>query len=169
MKQRSIRLEGHREDTSSGTGDGLGAALDLSDGTSSLVVLHADNDAWANFLPSVLAGQQRVIILRRKDAEDLQQLVLRVLERLTASNPPVQRIIWVMPRVMTDESVDDVRHLLESLCDEQREALLVTGEDVMLLQPGSNSNTPPSFGHPVKPPIRSEVHWDAPDSQRESA
>ncbi len=115
------------------SGFALEAALDLSDGTSSFVVLQGGEGAWASFLPSVLIGQRAVVILLQQPGESLRQLHERVGERLAQADYPTNRLLWVTPPDAPEETLDELRSVLADYCDAQREVLLVSGDIVELM------------------------------------
>ncbi len=115
----------------------LEAALDLSDGTSSIVVLQGGKGAWASFLPSVLVGQHAVLMLRQRSGEDLEELRGRVLRRLANAEQPTQRLLWVTPPDIDGAALAEIRESLYDFCLPMREVLLVSGDDVLLLSGGN--------------------------------
>lgn len=161
--------EGSRQRSS---GVALEAALDLSDGTSSIVVLQGGDGAWAAFLPSVLVGQRSVFMLRQQPTESLQELLTRVGQRLNHADYPMHRLLWVTPPDTSDALLDILRPSLVNFCDAQREVLLVSGERVELMaaEPEledlvcSESGEHASGEMPaVAAPEYSDVVWDSPE------
>ncbi len=160
------------------SGFALEAALDLSDGTSSIVVLQGEEGAWAAFLPSVLIGQRAVVMLRQQPTESLEALRARVSERLAHADYPTNRLLWVTPPTTPEEELDALRPVLTDYCDAQREVLLVSGENVELMtaEPeledvplgpvaarlGRRSSSESGELSHVEAPEESAVRWDFP-------
>lgn len=169
----SYRRSGKRS-----SGVALEAALDLSDGTSSIVVLQGGDGAWASFLPSVLVGQRSVFMLRQQPTEALGDLLDRVRQRLTHTDYPMHRLLWVTPPDTSETVLDGLRPVLSDFCDAQREVLLVSGERVELMaaEPEledlifseSGEHEIPGEMPPVTVPERSDIVWDTPEGLHDS-
>jgi hypothetical protein len=131
-------------DEISQAGSALAAALDLSDGTSSVVVLQADGDegtaGWASFLPHVLAGQTAVYILRQQPGESLDALDARVRGRIASADPETQRVLWVTTPDAPVGMLDALRPTLAKYCSRDRDVLLVSGANVMLMAPPARAD-----------------------------
>lgn len=136
MKQLNGKLTNLTRDSRprrQSSGFGLEAALNLSDGTSSIVVLQGGSGAWTRFLPSVLVGQRTVVMLRQNPGEQLEALCERVSKRMRSADYPTHRLLWVTPPDTSEESLERVRPRLMSYCDAGREVLLVSGQNVELI------------------------------------
>jgi hypothetical protein len=161
------------QSVTSSSSQALEAALDLSDGTSSMVVLQGGKGAWASFLPSVLVGQHAVVMLRQRASEAFEELRDRVRQRLANSEQPTQRLLWVTPPDLDAATLAAVRDSLFEFCLPLREVLLVCGDEVLLLTADAlvtrfRVSTEGQFDAAGEPPVfeQSAVHWDLPKSER---
>ncbi len=139
QKRRALAAFDGAERASSFEGSALAAELDLSDGTSSVVVLQASDErgtaGWASFLPHVLAGQTAVYILRQQPGETLSELDQRVRQRIAHSDPETQRVLWVTSPDAPRSTIAKLRPMLTGYCGRERDVLLVSGANVMLMAP----------------------------------
>lgn len=176
MKQRimqDVSRPKRTQSVTSSSSQALEAALDLSDGTSSVVVLQGGRGAWASFLPSVLVGQHAVLMLRQRTHEGFAELRDRVRQRLANAEQPTQRLLWVTPPDLDAATLATIRDTLFEFCLPLREVLLVSGDEVLLLTDGARVarfrvSAEGELDAAVEPPMfeQSAVHWDAPKSER---